>query len=113
MFSTESPTRSEKVKIYLELDKNQDSKYKDNLKIILGSKKQEISRGDILKVDFDFFADYFGEVEAKLDAISRILTDSSVVRKADIQELKHGRSVVVDVVQHLTRIIDQLEKNNG
>lgn len=62
----------------------------------------------MLKLDYRFSIQYFGDVAFRLDAVSNILDDPTVIKSVSIEELRYGRSIVVDVVQKLTRLIDKL-----
>lgn len=66
---------------------------------------------DTFKVAYNLSVQYFGEVQSKLEAIERIISDPTVVRKASIEELNYGRSAIVAVVEKLTRLIDRLEES--
>lgn len=69
----------------------------------------DIAEGDTLKLKYEFNCKYYGNVVDHFDALGRILEDDSLVKDISITELIHGRSVIVDIVQKLTRIIDTLE----
>ena len=62
---------------------------------------------------YEFNVEYFGSVEVSLDAISRIANEKKLVRHVKISELKRGRSVIVDVLAKLTRLINKLEGKKG
>lgn len=109
----EAPTRTEFIDIGFDLDYDSAKKHKKAADFVLGY-NQPINPGDTLKVTYHFKAEYFGECEQKLDAVARILADDKVViTNASIQELRYGHSVLVSLVQHLTRIIDRAEAGSG
>jgi hypothetical protein len=100
--------RSEVILIRVALDKSAYGRPEHNLKTVMPN-APDIAEGDTLKLSYEFRADYHGDVAAKLDAIGRIVADESLVKAVEIEELKYGRSVIVQIVQELTRIIDTLE----
>jgi hypothetical protein len=109
----ETPTRIEHILIRLELDKSAYDRHKADVDRLCGLFYQAINNGDTLKVSYDFCATYFGDVGASLEAVSRILDDEKIITHASVYELQRGRSIIVGVVEKLTRIIDKLENKSN
>jgi hypothetical protein len=103
--------RTEEIVINLEFDQDQTSNHLEDINFVFDLSCRKGDR--VPKASYRFFADYYHQCDAHLEAISRILDDDSVVVNASIEELRHGKSIFVNVVQQLTRIIDQLEKKDA
>jgi hypothetical protein len=67
--------------------------------------------GDTVTLSYEFNAVYYDDVASKMEALIRVISDPNVVREVNIEELRRGRSVFVDLVFKLTRLIDKLEGN--
>lgn len=102
--------REETIQIKLVLDYAAAVRHRKHTKVL--GVDCEVRRGDTAKIDYRFCASYFGDTAAKLDAVCGMLVDPKIVREASISELEYRRSIVVDVVQKLTRIIDQLKEES-
>lgn len=98
------PTRTEKLQFNLELDYAQSTRHHDNVKVVMGGNMPVVSDGDTLRVKYDVHCQYFGEVVERLTAIREILTDPSVIFKAELGELEHGESLIVSVVDRLREV---------
>lgn len=93
-------TRTEAVKIDLELNTVLAKKYEDELKTIFKGRPSWCSGGglrdgDLLKVSYGFYASYFDECEACLRAVAKIVEDESVVVNVNVEELRYGESLIL------------------
>ena len=108
MYGYEAPDRREAVKITLKLDKAAYERHRGAV-MMLRLNPGTLGQDDTLKVGYEFNVHYYGDVVDGLDAVSEIASDPSVVREVKIEELVHGRSVILEVAAKLTRLIDELE----
>ena len=103
-----SETLREEIRITAKLDHAAASRHWIDLTTVMPGVLRT-SDGDTLNLSYEFNAVYYDDVTSKMEAIIRILSDESVVREVNIEELRRGRSVFVDLVSQLTRLIDKLE----
>ena len=104
----EGRDRSETVLIRIDLDKKAWKRHKTDIRTVMPT-APEIEDGDMLKFKYEFNIRYYGDIVEHFEAIGRVVEDESLVKDIKIDELIHGRSVIIDIVQKLTRIIDTLE----
>lgn len=103
--SVYTPTRTEHLQVRMDLNKSAGDRHAENLKLLLGSRNPEsFLSGDTLKVTYDFYCHYLGNVEKCLRAVSAMCADPGVVVNASIDELNFGESVLISCVDHLRRI---------
>ena len=108
MYGYEAPDRREAVKITLKLDKSAYERHRGAV-MMLKCNPGTLGQDDTLKVGYAFNVHYYGDVVTGSTPINEIASDPSVVREVNVEELVHGRSVVLEVAAKLTRLIDELE----
>ena len=67
--------------------------------------KGNFAVGDTLTVDQCVDIDYFGNTAKVLDTIVRLCEFGGKITKANMSELKHGQSILVDVVRSMDKVI--------
>ena len=102
-------SRSETVKFRVKLDRAGIERHAEALRA-LGFKYlvDHCAEGDTGYADYSINIQYFGDVVTKLELFSSLLDDHRLVTEADFEELKHGKSIIVGLVQRLTQIQDKL-----
>ncbi len=101
--------RHEDITITLVLNKSQVDRHLDNLNLIhQDCVLRPVEEGDTLRVSYGIWISYFGRVVECLTAVEKILDDPGVVREAHMIELKHGRSLLLDVQRKLERVMAKL-----
>lgn len=103
-------TRTEKIRLKASLDKAGADRHAG---LILQTKFDDafshVREGDTFTVDYTFTAEYFGEVERHLRLFEALLADPELVVGADVEELSHGESILVGLVEQIGRIKAQIE----
>lgn len=108
MTFTDTPSRSEEVAFFLNLDADKAAKHKQAAKVILGgSDPANVRDGDTLKLTYTLSIQYWGDVVTRLKAIQRILEDPNVLVSVSTEELKHGRCLIQDVCVELAKVQEQ------
>lgn len=98
-------TRTEKVIFKLQLDKEQADKNKDALEVFGNYLLQD---GDILKLNYVFNIDYINGIEENFDALIK-LSDNGVIVSADMKELLHGRSLLLELLKKLQTLMGKVK----
>ena len=106
----EDASRSEVVKISFTLNKSASERHSLSIQA-LSLNPGQLGCDDTLYFSYTFRVDYYGDVLKGLAAVNDIASDPSVVREVKVEELIHGRSVILEVAAQLTRLIDKLEGN--
>lgn len=108
------PTRTETIALRASLDKSGADRhgarlvgtcYRDAIKTL--------REGDTLHIDYEFRLEYFGEVERHLKLYETLLADPSVVVNADFEEMEHGHSLLLSLVESITRIRDAIDRKRA
>lgn len=99
-----TPERTEKLEIKLELDKTRADKFKSEVDLLTEGMVPLVDEGDTLKVTYTFSVDYFGNIVKGLQAVRALLSDRWVVRDVNINELKHGESLIVELLDELRKV---------
>lgn len=107
------PTRSECLFLRLDVDAVAARNFEDDIRLILGYEPARGEKGDTIHVCWTLTAEYFGEIEAKLKAFRRLMVNPAFIAKADVKELVHGHSLIVEVAHEIKSIIQQLEQNQS
>lgn len=90
------PFRTEKIVIKMTLDKARAEKHKDALGV-LPIVAPKMNEGDELKASYTFNCNYLGNVAGCLRAVLDIVRDKGVVSQVEINELKHGESLILEI----------------
>ena len=89
--SNYGPTRSERLRFDLRLDKSQVDANQDDVCAVLGTSLDypldRITEGDTLRLGYEVGLHYFGDVEKRLAAMNRILTTPDLVKQVSLEEL--------------------------
>jgi len=109
-FGYGSKTRSEKVRFDLELDKVRAEKFQKELEVFPFTPFSEMQPGDSLKLKYEVYINYFGNVAQCLTALTTILSDPDVVVKAELTELKHGECLIDTVLARLRDVQEIIRK---
>jgi hypothetical protein len=96
------PVRSETLRVKLTVDKTLADKYKDEV-TCLSRGDFPIAEGDILHLNYQFSIDYFGNIVKRFQAIRKLLDDPAVVRDMSLNELKHGESLIVELLDEIRK----------
>ena len=112
---TMTTTRTEAVKINFELDAALTGKFKDELNTIMDGSTHWAHNGgmlpgDVLKLSYGFYINYFGKVEACLRAVAKLLEDKDVVVGVDVEELRHGECLILRIGELLKEVQIKLEE---
>jgi hypothetical protein len=109
------PTKTEKVKFNLILDSISNKKYKKELEIF-GDAVRELSatvkNDNTLDLSYTVHIDYFERTSKCLNAILSMLRDPGIVFNVSIEELKHGKSLIFDVINRITEIQKIIKERN-
>ena len=97
--------RAESVNIGMDLDKKAFDRHEEVVRILVPNFKGQLKQGDNLKVSYDFFIMYFGDVVKKLTAVAAICDDPDVVLSASCEELEEGEILCYEVLNKLKRVI--------
>jgi len=109
-----TPTRTERLQFTATLDKAGVERHAALiLDTIFKDAFETTQEGDMYTVIYTCHVDYFGEVERHLRLFEALLDDPELVVDADIEELEHGESILVNVVEQITRIKLRLEEKKA
>jgi hypothetical protein len=99
-----SPTRSEAIKIHIELDRDKYQKVADLVEQLTGW-VPPVKTGDTLNFDYTFAIDYFGRVEKNLEKVLTILGQAETAVVSVDSELIDGVTcLIARVVEKLRQI---------
>jgi hypothetical protein len=101
---SQKPERTERVQIKFELDKTRIDKFKSEIDLLTKGQMLPTGQDDTLKLTYSFGVDYFGNIVAAFKAIRTLLSDRWVVREVAINELKHGESVLVELLDEIRKV---------
>lgn len=107
-------TREERLRIQIKLDRQKAQSHQDDVtKVMNGNggnwSMPNMGNEDVLNVNYTFSCLYLNRIDETLAAICRILDDSEIVLSADINEFKHGESLLVNIVDKIRNIQNRLE----
>jgi hypothetical protein len=108
MYYCGTPTRHEKVKFRVTLNREGALKHAESLRALGFDVLLQLQEGDTGHGDYTVSIDYFDDVVKKLGLVQSLLSDPLLVTEVDFEELNHGRSIIVDLAQKLTQIQDML-----
>lgn len=94
---TELPTRTELLSLKVELDYAGTQRHLQSLKVLMPV-MPSIKAGDTLKVNYYLFCHYFGDVEAKLREMNRLIEDEAAIVNCGTEELFYAESLIVNIV---------------
>jgi hypothetical protein len=110
---TKMSNRAESIQIRMKLDKAAYDRHEKAYKTVVTDFDLHVVKGDKLKLKYDFFIHYFGDIAAKLAAIKVICNDSDVVVEAECNELVEGRILIYEVLRELDNVIQIVKERNG
>lgn len=99
----EGLTRAERLRIQLVLNSALANEYKTEVESLVKG-TFPVNAGDTLTVTYEFCVEYFGQVVEKLRAITTLLRNPNVVRTVNLDELRHGESVIVAVLDEIRKV---------
>ncbi|MHC4705019.1 MAG: hypothetical protein ACYTFQ_31100 [Planctomycetota bacterium] len=97
------PARTEHIEIKMELDKAAYDRHRKAVEDF--SPHLQVSEGDTLKLTYNFYCDYHGDIVKKLTAVKEFCSDPAIVHKASCSELEEGRVLVYEVLKKLDEVI--------
>ena len=100
--------RNEKLHLRLRVENPAAPELQDAIGAILDT-PPVVREGDTLNIDYKLQADYFGSVAKKLGGIIE-LAERGVAIEADVAELLHGKSLIVEVVRLLDKLPEYLPR---
>jgi hypothetical protein len=103
-----SPTRTERLKFRLVLDKGKAGKHKQSAKMLMGDQMPPTADDDKLTIDYQISIDYFDRIVGCLKAMRKILADPEVIVSVSTEELSHGTCLIQDVFTELAKVQEQL-----
>lgn len=96
------PERIEEIKILFRLDKKTARDHDEAVKLLLeGRPHPDIQDGDRLNLSYSFSCLYYGNIVQKLNAVRSMLADRKLVVDVSVQELRHGESIIVSLLDEL------------
>ena len=102
-------TRTERLHFDLWLDKSLADAHKEDIQLITGVEAPIMVEGDTQHVTYDVWLSYFGEVESRLGAMNRLLTEPELVKQVSLEELTHGQSLFVGIIQQIEALKAKLQ----
>lgn len=108
--------RTEVLSFQLQLNKVLAERYREHLKVLpidAESLMENMLSEDLLKVNYKVGISYFGNVAQCLSSIITIFGDEEVVVTAELEELVHGESVIVEVIDRLRAIQEIIRKRSA
>jgi hypothetical protein len=98
-------TRTETLSFKVKLDRAGADRHEPALRRTqFGRHLDWLVEGDTLHVDYSCNLHYFGDAERHLRLFEDLLADPAVVVDADVEELDHGKSILVDLVRTIERL---------
>jgi hypothetical protein len=64
----------------------------------------DIYEGDMLKFEWSLWLAYLNDVDKSIQALTRILSDSKVVRRVSTEELNYGCCLFEDLVTRVNKL---------
>jgi hypothetical protein len=102
-------TRTERLHFDLCLDKTLADTHAADIELITGVKQIPMVEGDTYHVTYDVHLSYFGAVEKRLEAMNRLLTSPELVKQVSLEELNHGQSLFVGIIQQIEAMKAKLQ----
>ena len=98
--------RNERLKLNLSLNAKQSKKYSKAIDIVVGKEFPVVYEGDTLNLTYEVNVEYWGQTATRMAAILQLLDDPTLVCYADVEELRHGYSIIVELV----KLIEEVQK---
>ena len=95
----------ENVRIQITLNPKALKRHETAVQTLVPNAMSGEAEDTILKVDYKFYVDYLGNVEACLNAVKEICDDPSVIVKASCDALKQDRILIHRVLKKLDAVI--------
>lgn len=95
-------TRTEHVKFTLTLDKEKFDKHRKEVEAAC-DKFFVLQECDVLSINYNLYLEYFGQCEERLKGIQRLIDDGVVV-SCESEELIHGVSILLRMLDSLKHI---------
>ncbi len=111
MFSTlvRKPERVENTTIKMELDYEATKKHREAVELLIPNFQGAVKPGDTFRISYNFLIEYFGNVNANLQAIRELCEDPNIVVAASCNRLQKGSCVLFDTLKALENIIEQIK----
>ncbi len=111
MFSglVRKPERVENTTIKMELDYEATKKHREAVELLIPNFQGAVKPGDTLRISYDFLIEYFGNVNANLQAIRELCEDPNIVVAASCNRLQKGSCVLFDTLKAFENIIEQIK----
>lgn len=100
--------REDAITIKMELNEAACTRHAQSVAALIPDFKEQLKKGDLLKVNYKLWVAYFGDVVEKLEAVKAICSDPDVVRTANCEELEQGRLLVYEAFKRLDEVIQQM-----
>jgi hypothetical protein len=104
-FCSGQPEKREKISVHMTLDKKAYARHAQAVAALLPDFKAQMEKDDDLKVSYDLFINYFGDVVRCLEAVKKICSDPDVVITASCPELEQGRLLIYEALKRLDSVI--------
>jgi hypothetical protein len=102
-------SRSETVKFKVTLNREGVERHAETLKILgFTYLVDSLQEGDTGYADYSINIQYFGDIVRKLELFATLVEDYRLVVTTDFEEMKHGRSIILDLAKQIGRIQDKL-----
>lgn len=108
------PNRVEEVVFSFDANYEQAQKYREALGQLdpsLARATVPVQPGDTLQFSYRIVIEYFGTVVRNLGIIQQIAEDPEMLVKVDIDELQHGRCVILDAIRALDEAIERIRRD--
>jgi hypothetical protein len=112
---TSVATRTEQLHFLLAVNKQQAETYAADIRTIVGDQDSSdiwttsaLPEDGTLKITYDVWLNYFGHVETKLAAITRLLDVPDLVQKISLDELQRGHSILIDIIRRIETLQHKL-----
>jgi hypothetical protein len=102
--NTNELVRSECLQFRLKIDANQAQKHANDIHTVTNFAAPLPLEGDTLSLTYTVSLDYFGDVTNRLAALSRLMNDPDLLRQVNVDELNHGHSLFVHILQQIEEI---------
>jgi len=101
-------SRQEKLQFKVTLEKGHYDRYLPEVGKFIDTNNMVIRDGDTVRIDYSVYVDYFGEVNDRLEAILKLMSNGEGIVNCSHTELAYGRCLIEDILVKFRSIENKL-----
>lgn len=99
-------TRAENIQFEFEFNRATIEQYMEQIQTLLGKNVVDLQDQDKCTVKWNFFIEYFDDIQKKLQLIHELL-QNGVPLKVDLVDLKHGNCIIQQLFLQVDKILGE------